>query len=97
MYVCDRRGLLFAELSTKHDFQLQRGKGLPTQLIPFIRLCYCQEESTLQDINLLETGALTEADQPILAQLVQYIQNRLARYAMFTPSKIPVPPFGMSE
>lgn len=72
--------LLSAELSTKHAFQLQRGKGLPDQLIPFVRLCYCQEESELRNINLHEAGELTEADGPILMQLVQYLQNRLARY-----------------
>lgn len=67
------------ELSTKHDFQLQRNKGLPAQLIPFIRFCYCQEESELKSIDLNETGELTEADEPILMQIVQYLQNRLAR------------------
>lgn len=68
-------------MSTKHAFQLQRDKGLPDQLIPFVRLCYCQEESELNSINLQETGELTESDELILMQLVQYLQNRLARYS----------------
>ena len=71
--------LVRAELSTKHDFQLQRDKGLPPQLIPFMRLCYCQEESELKSIDLKDVGELTAADEAILAQVVQYLQHRLAR------------------
>lgn len=68
-----------AELSTKHTFQLQRGKGLPAQLIPYMRLCYCTDESKLADINLNEAGDLTAEDAPVLQQLTAYLQQRLAR------------------
>lgn len=71
-----------AELSTKHTFQLQRGKGLPAQLIPYMRLCFCTDESKFADIDLKEAGELSDADAPILKQLVSYLQRRLARYAL---------------
>lgn len=77
-----------AELSTKHTFQLQRGKGLPAQLIPYMRLCFCTDEEKLNAIDLKEAGEYTEADIPILNQLVAYLQQRLARYSLplFTTS-----------
>ena len=68
-------------MSTKYTFQLQRGKPLPEQLIPFLRVCYCTDEDSLHKVDLNETGDIGEGDAPILQHLVLFLQQRLARCA----------------
>jgi hypothetical protein len=70
-----------AEMATKFAFQLQRDKGLPEQLIPFLRVCYCKDGAELKQVDLHNTGEITETDAPILQHLVLFLQQRLARCA----------------
>ena len=82
--VCVRWRMLArcADMATKFDFQLQRNKGLPEQLIPFLRICYCEDEAALKGIDVKSAGDITEADVPILQHLALFLQQRLARCAL---------------
>lgn len=71
-----------ADLATKFNFQLQRDKGLPEQLIPFLRICYCEDEAALKEIDVRSAGDITAADEPILQHLALFLQQRLARCAL---------------
>lgn len=81
LYQVKRRLLETAKLSTQQLFQLQHSKELPQQLLPFMRMCYCTDEAQVRQIDLTQTGDVTEADAPILQHLVAYLQQRLSRYA----------------
>ena len=82
--VCVRWRMLArcADMATKFDFQLQRNKGLPEQLIAFLRICYCEDEAALKGIDVKSAGDITEADVPILQHLALFLQQRLARCAL---------------
>lgn len=82
---------MHAELSTLHVFQLQLGKSLPTQLLPYMRLCACREESQLKHVDLSGGELFPDCEQDgiLVEHLVACLHARLMKCVL-------PPPFNLS-
>lgn len=69
-----------AGLASRTTFQLQRDKGLPKQLLPFMRVCYCESAEELQSIDMTGEAPIDASCSDIVRHLVLSLQQRLARY-----------------
>jgi hypothetical protein len=60
-------------------FQLQRGKGLPKQLLPFMRVCYCDSEESLSQLDMTGESGVDGSCTLIVQHLALFLQQRLGR------------------
>ncbi|BDA45553.1 probable actin-histidine N-methyltransferase [Coccomyxa sp. Obi] len=70
-------------LSTQQTFQLQRDKGLPEQLLPYLRLAHCTDADSLRKATLetcCSAPISPENERTVLHQLASHLQERLDRY-----------------
>ncbi|KAK9834599.1 hypothetical protein WJX74_005523 [Apatococcus lobatus] len=68
-------------LATMQKFELQRHKGLPPMLLPYLRLSYTSDPQLLQRPGFFNAGPSSEYSEKLaLAQLTDYLQQRLSRY-----------------
>ncbi|CAL5228874.1 g12088 [Coccomyxa viridis] len=71
------------KLATQQTFQLQRGKGLPEMLLPYLRLAHCTDSESLKQASLdtcCSAPISAENELTVLHQLASHLQSCLSRY-----------------
>ncbi|CAK0782675.1 hypothetical protein CVIRNUC_005870 [Coccomyxa viridis] len=70
-------------MATQQTFQLQRGKGLPEMLLPYLRLAHCTDSESLKQASLdscCSAPISPENELTVLHQLASHLQTCLSRY-----------------